>query len=408
MNNRAADATIKGYYYQFDTSILKLLELSSDTDFITIEGIEDIDINTSSDTTAVQCKYLSKPRFINSAVRDPISIMLDHFVNPSTPNNLNYVLYAHFENETEGTEPTIDIDKMKEILTYKENSVVKHYELEKGVSDAKLNNFISNFKLIFGKEFYTQQKHVINKLKNKFDCTDFEADTHFYNNALRIVIDKAIKRNLSLRKISKAEFISAIDCRKKLFSEWFIKLRSRKEYFYQTALNLKSHKALDPSRTKVIIIGKNIIEANHSELPLQSFLENLIGKYYKLNSSLRNAKPLAIVLDCNSNIMNDTKKFLIENEILYNDGFEEIQFSAQIFNKEPIINTSKNGVKILKSSFLIKLISKNTLLNNFSLIACPSVFINFSKDDVSSMFCNVQFFDIKYCETLKDVFQILT
>lgn len=408
MNNRAADATIKGYYYQFDTSILKLLELSSDTDFITIEGIEDIDINTSSDTTAVQCKYLSKPRFINSAVREPISIMLDHFVNPSTPNNLNYVLYAHFENETEGTEPTIDIDKMKEILTYKENSVVKHYELEKGVSDAKLNNFISNFKLIFGKEFYTQQKHVINKLKNKFDCTDFEADTHFYNNALRIVIDKAIKRNLSLRKISKAEFISAIDCRKKLFSEWFIKLRSRKEYFYQTALNLKSHKALDPSRTKVIIIGKNIIEANHSELPLQSFLENLIGKYYKLNSSLRNAKPLAIVLDCNSNIMNDTKKFLIENEILYNDGFEEIQFSAQIFNKEPIINTSKNGVKILKSSFLIKLISKNTLLNNFSLIACPSVFINFSKDDVSSMFCNVQFFDIKYCETLKDVFQILT
>jgi hypothetical protein len=29
MTNRSADATIKGYYYQFDVSILKLLELSA-------------------------------------------------------------------------------------------------------------------------------------------------------------------------------------------------------------------------------------------------------------------------------------------------------------------------------------------------------------------------------------------
>ena len=44
MTTRAADATIKGYYYQFDTSILKLLDLSTNSDTVTIEGIEDIDI----------------------------------------------------------------------------------------------------------------------------------------------------------------------------------------------------------------------------------------------------------------------------------------------------------------------------------------------------------------------------
>ena len=80
MATRSAEATIKGYYYQFDTSILKLLELANDDDEITIEGIEDIDIN-STDETTIQCKYLSKPNFINSAVREPISLMLDHFVN---------------------------------------------------------------------------------------------------------------------------------------------------------------------------------------------------------------------------------------------------------------------------------------------------------------------------------------
>src|SRR5450759_3000783 len=245
MTTRAADATIKGYYYQFDTSILKLLELPTDSDSVIIEGIEDIDINTATDTTTVQCKYLSKPRFINSAVRDPITLMLDHFVNPATPNNLKYVLYAHFESETSGSEPTIDLTRLKEILTYTENRVEKRYEIEKEISDDKLNAFLSQFKLTFGTEFDTQQKQVIDKFKNKFNCNELEADIHFYNNALRIVIDKAIKKTTSQRKITKAEFINGIDCRKKLFNEWFIKLRSKKEYLKLIAQNLKSTRALD-------------------------------------------------------------------------------------------------------------------------------------------------------------------
>ncbi|MBU3967141.1 MAG: hypothetical protein KKG76_07195 [Euryarchaeota archaeon] len=407
MTTRAADATIKGYYYQFDTSILKLLELPTSSDSVIIEGIEDIDINTATETTTVQCKYLSKPRFINSVVRDPIALMLDHFVNPATPSDLKYVLYAHFESETPGNEPIIDLTKLKEILTYTENKVEKHFEIEKNISDAKLNAFLSQFKLTFGTEFYTQQKQVIDKLKSKFTCSEFEADTHFYNNALRIVIDKAIKTTTSQREITKAEFISGIDCRKQLFNEWFIKLRSKKDYLKLIAQNLKSTRALDPPRTKVIVIGKNIIAADNLELPLKSFLEILINKYYKLNSSLRNAKPLTIVLECDSQTLLDLKKHLIDKEIIFNDGFEEIKFSSNIFNQEPIINKTNNGAKILKSSYLIKVISKETLMKNISSITSPSVLINFSKNDISNRFSSGQFFDFQYCENLKDVFKLL-
>lgn len=60
MTTRAADATIKGYYYQFDTSILKLLELQTNADSLTIEGIEDIDVNTATEATAIQCKYVRR------------------------------------------------------------------------------------------------------------------------------------------------------------------------------------------------------------------------------------------------------------------------------------------------------------------------------------------------------------
>lgn len=408
MATRAADATIKGYYYQFDTSILKLLGLRTNADSITVEGIEDIDINTITEDTTIQCKYLSKPRFINSAVREPIVLMLDHFVNPSTPNNYKYVLYAHFENETQGNEPTIDLTKLKDILTYSENKVEKHYEIEKSISDTKLNTFLVQFKFTFGVEFYTQQQQVIDKLKAKFNCTEFEADTLYYNNALRIVVDKAIQRNATQRVITKTEFLNGIDCSKKLFNEWFIKLRSKKEYLKLVAQNLKSTRTLEPSRAKVILLGQNILDANNSELPLLSFIENLISKYYKPNSSLRDAKPLTIILDCDKPKLLDIKRSLIDNEILFNDGYEEIKFSNQIFNKEPVVNKTANAAKILKTSYSLKLISKSTFDTNFANINSPSSFLIFSKENIANKFANGQLFEINYCDNLKEVHKLLT
>lgn len=407
MTKRAADATIKGYYYQFDTTILKLLELQTNADSITIEGIEDIDINTATEETTIQCKYLSKPRFINSAVREPITLMLEHFVNPETSNNYNYVLYSHFEIEIQGNEPRIDLTKLKEILTYTEINVVKRYHTDNGITDAKLSAFLRQFKFVFGKEFNTQQQEVIQKLKAKFNCSEFEADTLYYNNALRIVIDKAIRKNINERILSKADFINGINCSKKLFNEWFIRLRSKKEYLKLAAQVLKSTKALDPTRTKMIVIGKEILLADNTELPIEAFIENLVAKFYKINSALRSSKPLAISLDCESANIDIIKKFLIENEIVFNDGYESISFSSHHFNKEPIINTTANGQKILKASYSVKIISRDCLIANIITVEKPSVLLNFSKEDLPNSFTNGQYFDFKYCENLKDVYKLL-
>ncbi len=409
MTTRSADATIKGYYYQFDTSILKILELQSDTESITIEDVEDIDINTATETTAVQCKYLSKPSFINSAVREPIILMLDHFINPKSPNNYRYVLYAHFENETQGSEPTIDLVKFKEILTFTENKIKKEYHTDNKISDTQLNTFLKQFRFVFGKEFDAQQKEVIQKLKTQFNCSsDFEADTLYYNNALRIIIDKAIKKQNNQRKITKRDFLKRVDTRKRLFNEWFIKLRSKKEYLKNISQNLKSTRSLEASRSKIILIGREIIEANNAELPIETFIENLIAKYYKLNSALRDAKPLTLVLECNDKILKDIKSKLISINIIFNDGFEHIDFSSTIFNLKPVVTKSNNGAKIINSSYLIKLISRNTFDLNIANIEAPLAFICFSKSEITNQFSIGQFFDYKYCETLTDVFQVLT
>lgn len=407
MVTRSAEATIKGYYYQFDTSILQLLELKNDDDSIVVEGIEDIDINTATDDTTIQCKYLSKPKFTNSAVREPIILMLDHFVNPATTNTYKYILYAHFKDENSGDEPRIELSKLKEILTYKKNKIeIVHHESKK-ISDKKLSDFLTQFKLIFGRDFDLQQKEVIESLKKQFKCPDFEANTLYYNNALRIIFDKAIQADERHRKIRKADFIREIDCRKILFSNWYIKLLSKEKYLKLAAKNLKSINANVPSNQKIILIGKSFINANNPELPLTAFIQNLVEKYYKFNSALRDAKPLTIALDGDVNEIKEIKKNLIRNEILFNDGREEIEFSSAIFNQEPIINLNKAGNKIVKSSYALKIISKKTLFDSISSISHPRVFFIFSEEEVPNEFPETQFFDFKYCDDLKDVYKLL-
>lgn len=407
MNTRTAEATIKGYYYQFDSTILNLLKLSDDKDTVIVEGIEDIDIVTATEKTAVQCKYLSKPKFSNSAIRKPIMLMLDHFISSAKVSNIQYVLYAHFEEETAGNEPHIDLIKIKDILTYKEKKTEKKYYVERGITDTQLESFLRKFKFVFGNEFSSQQKEVIRLLQKMFKCNEYEADIHFYNNAMRVVLDLSIKKKSSERTISKTDFIKKIDCREKLFNDWFILLRSKNEYLKLASNSLKSTKALLPSRSKILVIGSEVLLADNSNLPLVSFVENLIEHYFKEGSAFNNAKPLTLVLDCDTSYLHKVKSELIDKNILFNDGYEQVKFSSYVFNAEPIKNTNKAGTKIIKSSFLLKILSKSTFVDNISSIVKPDTLMVFSKDNQRVKFESSQHFDFKYCDNLSDIYFLL-
>ena len=69
---RDAIDTITGYYYQFDYSILQLLDLENENNTITIEGIEDVDISEEAGLTAIQCKYYDKTEYNHSVIAKPI------------------------------------------------------------------------------------------------------------------------------------------------------------------------------------------------------------------------------------------------------------------------------------------------------------------------------------------------
>jgi len=403
MTSRSAEATIKGYYYQFDTTILRLLDLRDTADVVTVEGIEDIDIFTATESTAIQCKYLSMPKFTKSCVRKPITLMLDHFV-VNQELGLVYVLYAHFENETGGTERVIELQELKDILTYREQKVLKSHHLDHGIPETVLIDFLSRFQMVFGVKFEDQQASVIGKLKSHFRCSDFEADAFYYNNGLRKIIDISINKSAKKRRLSKGQFIASIDTARYIYNEWYIRLRSKDAFLKQVSKTIVDVKAKLPSKTRHIIIGNEILNTDDSEMNFITFVENIIHGYYRMGYALRDAKPITFILDMDQKQLNDIKKQLIHYEILFNDGYENLAFSATLFDIPPIVNVTTSKTKISKSSYHIRIISLQTLVSSFDSIAKPKVVMNFSKNQSPyEKLGAYSLFDIKHCETLKDI-----
>ena len=130
MASRSAEATIKGYFYQFDSSILELLKLESDLDSISVEGIEDIDINTATEQTAIQCKYYEGTEYNHSVIAEPIRLMLNHFseYKRDNANKINYILRGHYKSGQHKLSLPIDINYLKNhFLTYSQNKIKRQH-----------------------------------------------------------------------------------------------------------------------------------------------------------------------------------------------------------------------------------------------------------------------------------------
>lgn len=412
MASRSAEASIKGYFYQFDSAIIELLQLSNSSDSITIEGIEDVDITTATDKIAIQFKYYEGTEYNHSVIGEPIRLMLTHFseLKKTGSTRIKYILRGHYKSGHHKLALPLDLAFLKtNLLTYTVKKVKHEHFIDLSLNDADLIEFINQIEIdINAKSFTEQYAELLSLLKGQFSCGDFSAEHFYYNNCLKQIRNLSIQSSIKNRKITKEDFITSVNTQKVLFNEWFIFLKSKKQYISQISSNLKSLKALEQSKSKIILIGKNILTADNSEMSVIHFIENIVNKFYKMNSSLRDAKPLTFILDCNIIEIKKIKAFLIKDNWVFNDGYEHINFSPTIFNADPVKNISPNLTKIIKSSYFFRIISKSTFESNLDEILIPKIFLNFSNTDIVKKNHDSQFFDLKYCETFNDIHQVLT
>lgn len=115
--SRQAIDTIRGYLYQFDNTILQILNHEDEHTIFTVEGIEDIDIEQiGSETIAIQCKYYEKSEFTPSKIKEAISWMVKDFSKRLKESSelIQYKLFGHYESGQEKLPQTINVDYLKE------------------------------------------------------------------------------------------------------------------------------------------------------------------------------------------------------------------------------------------------------------------------------------------------------
>jgi hypothetical protein len=262
-SDRSAVDTLKGYFYQFDQSILKLLSLESPEDSVPIECLEDIDVKTATEVSAIQCKYYAKTEYNHSVIKDAVKHMLNHYkkVTSGEKQKINYQINGHYKSGHEKLPSTLNIDFLKKhFLTYTIDKVKYEHHIVLGLSDAELKVFLTYLKInINSPEYETQFNQLIELLSSHFNSSKFCAEMFYYNNALRVIKELSIIPHEEKRKITKRSFLEEINTSHILFNEWFIEKKGKNAHFrsikkeYFTFLNISPFERfflieIDPSK----------------------------------------------------------------------------------------------------------------------------------------------------------------
>ena len=341
---RDAVDTIKGYYYQFDYFILQIINSADDLDEITIEGIEDVDIFNKDGVTAVQCKYYSKTEYNHSVIAQPIRLMLRDFAKRNTENQIRYKIYGKYKSghEKYPEELTVDFAK-KNLFTYTKDKKKHVLHEELNLTDEEIENFLSLLDVNINAEDYDiLQDKVIEGLKSIFRCEKFEAEYYYYNNALRLVKEKATQNNEKNRIISKKDFLDKINNKKMLFDKWYLQYKGVQEYCKDIKKQYFTQKNISPYERFFLIECDSVINDNE----LLSIIEKISSNWSKL--SRREIKPFCpyIYLEgISKERLLNLKKHLQEENIRIWDGYD---FLGADFKVDSIIRKTnfQNDVKL--------------------------------------------------------------
>jgi hypothetical protein len=348
MTDRSAIDTIRGYFYQFDYSILKVLQLSDPGDSIAVECIEDVDIRTATEVSAVQCKYYAGTEYNHSVIKPAVMYMLSHFkaIRDDGKPVVRYSLCGHYSAGQHKLTLPIDVAFLKQhFLTYSERKVEHRHHAELGLSDADLAEFLSVLDVdINAASFEAQFAQVIRELQTEYGCTSFTAEYFYYNNALALMRELSIQPQPANRTITKKAFLERSDTSSVLFNEWFVRKKGEKAHFaalrkgYFAGLNISPYE-----RFFLIEVDPGTLVRSE----LKDVLHTLSKKWSKTTKRDGNSSfcPYVYVHGLPADELVALKKELVTEEFGFIDGYD---FRGADFNVKSIARraTHDNGIKL--------------------------------------------------------------
>ena len=337
MPTRDAVSTIKGYYYQFDYSILKVLKLEHDTDTICIEGIEDVDISDGSNIGLHQCKCYEGTEYSHSKIKDALWWMLIHF-SENRDSHYKYYIYGVYSSGQEKLPEHIDVEFAKKHFFTKTHrgapAECLYYELN--LADQDIELFLKKLTInINAASYKSQEQEVRNELCRALGRSEQEVEP-YYCNALSIIRSLSTNPNSTKRTISRSQFISRIRETDNHFEIWLLNKFGderfakfiKKEYF--------------TCNTNISPFDRFfIIECNQytSMIDLKTAVLTVAKKFSKLS---KRAFPRYCPYFCFYGIKDDQlielKKSMARDNYILCDGydFKGADFNAESLVREPL------------------------------------------------------------------------
>lgn len=343
MTDRSANATIKGYFYQFDQTIVRLLEATKHGT-ITVEGVEDIDLYDRDQSTFVQCKYYEGTEYNHSVVKEAVIHMLRHFHAAGCPGEqvFRYRLHGHFRGgQHKLTLPLTDEFLKENFLTYTKDKKIHKVHEELTITDVQLAAFRALLDIDVNALSYDDQRANVLKLLESGipDCSTGDALTFFYPMAINIVQELAIEADEAKRKITKEQFLKAINRKEVVFNGWlqerlgreyFARMIRRKHFYFG---KIKVPKA---SRFFVIDMGDEyeVVKASRMLVRLGQFFSH---KEHQRTTASDRFCPYVLLRGVTREQLAELKASLLTQGVVFNDGypFRDAAFSPAMLAADP-------------------------------------------------------------------------
>jgi len=349
MVNRAANATIKGYFYQFDFAILQLLKAVDEDAKITVEGVEDVDIEDVSNEKYIQCKYYAATDYNHSVIKPAIAAMIVHFkeVGSKTTPLPKYKLYGHYNSGQEKLPErhliTVDFIKTHFLTTTKKDGPAELVHVNNNITDAEILQFVGQLEIdVFAQSYESQFESIATLLTSTIPgATKEDAENLFYPASINKIRALAIEKNQAARVTTKKRFLKDINNKNLLFSSWLKQYQGAKKYaalvrdkyFKQSAATSIENKA----RFFIVNLPSNSLDVGNAlELALK-FSKKFSNRPSSRIRDNDRFCPYLHLANTDASGHRELKKSLRDSNILFLDGhdFKGSEFYVDSILKGP-------------------------------------------------------------------------
>lgn len=415
-NNRYAGSTILGFLFQFEKTLNELLSADNDDEcLITVEGIEDLDINTIGMTNFIQCKYHeAQENYSISLIEKPIIQMLCHWCSQDHESTIKYRLYCYFPNEVkrenflspEDLKHLINKNTPEKLETYKEQ-IRKHIQ---NFGENIITEFCSKLTIEFSDSLSDLRENNIKRLI-QLDFNEETIQDVVHPNALFIIHELATKKNIEDRKISVKNFIQKLKTLDKVllwkyakFLNNYKQILTRKRKYLHDNLNANL-------RHRCFVFDVDSFEdfENTIIIFIKEFLDKFQYKNSKLHISNENI-PMFIIAN-NFESFKTVYKGLRNKNISANIGFtfDIDDWSENEFFKNAVINLKQGAI-----DFRIRLlyIDRNIVENRQAVLSAHTpddLFIVNTElfKNLNLTGCNKEIIDVNNIDELKYVLNMV-